>query len=49
MNLVRRQKSSLEDARVLDPAGVPCKPENYPEILEHLSDVGFYLKDVNSR
>ena len=49
MNLVRRQKSSLEDSRVLERAVIPCKPENYPEILEHLSDVGFYLKDVNSR
>ena len=30
-------------------AAVPCDPANYPEILEHLADVYFYVKDVNSR
>lgn len=28
---------------------VPCDPDNLPEILEHLADVYFYVKDVNSR
>ena len=49
MNLVRRHKSSLQDSRQLDREAVPCNPVNYPEILEHLADVCFYLKDVNSR
>jgi AraC-like DNA-binding protein len=30
-------------------ASVPFDPANVPEILDHLADVYFYLKDVNSR
>ncbi|HEY2979701.1 MAG TPA: hypothetical protein VGJ22_00850, partial [Anaerolineales bacterium] len=28
---------------------IRCDPDNLPEILEHLADVYFYVKDVNSR
>ncbi len=30
-------------------AVLACDPDNLPEILDHLADVYFYLKDVNSR
>jgi AraC-like DNA-binding protein len=30
-------------------AAIRCDPDNLPEILDHLADVYFYVKDVNSR
>ncbi|WP_119302813.1 AraC family transcriptional regulator [Dongia deserti] len=30
-------------------ATIPCDPDNLPELLDHLADVYFYVKDVNSR
>jgi AraC-like DNA-binding protein len=30
-------------------AAIRCDPDNLPEILDHLADVYFYVKDVNSK
>jgi AraC-like DNA-binding protein len=30
-------------------AAIRCAPDNLPEILDHLADVYFYVKDVNSK
>jgi AraC-like DNA-binding protein len=50
MNLVRRQTHDRYDAPAQGPdEAIPCHPDNLPEILDHLADVYFYVKDVNSR
>jgi AraC-like DNA-binding protein len=50
MNLVRRERHGRFEPRDPDrEAVVPCHPDNVPEILDHLADVYFYVKDVNSR
>ncbi len=47
MNLVRLTgEAAVRPARDAPP---PCVPENLPEILDHLADVYFYVKDVDSR
>jgi AraC-like DNA-binding protein len=49
-NFVGRQKQDGERPRHQDRGAViRCDPDNLPEILEHLADVYFYVKDVNSR
>src|SRR5262245_8838632 len=55
MNFAARQRQSRDESRtnVRDPvrssASLPCSPDNLPEILDHLPDVYFYVKDVESR
>ena len=49
MNLVRRQTGVGVESREPCRELVPCDPVNFPEILEHLADVYFYLKDADSR
>src|ERR1043165_4408586 len=50
MNLVRRQAHERYESPVHDRDEViPCHPANLPEILDHLADVYFYVKDINSR
>jgi AraC-like DNA-binding protein len=50
MNLVRRQTHDRYESPVHGPdEAIPCHPDNLPEILDHLADVYFYVKDVNSR
>jgi PAS domain S-box-containing protein len=50
MNLVRRQAHERYESPVHDRDEViPCHPDNLPEILDHLADVYFYVKDINSR
>jgi AraC-like DNA-binding protein len=50
MNLVGRHRQGSEEIRVSErDAVIPCDPQNLPEILDHLADVYFYVKDVNSR
>src|ERR1041385_1099361 len=39
----------LVASRTETEAAIPCDPVNVHEILEHLADAYFYLKDVNSR
>jgi AraC-like DNA-binding protein len=50
MSFVGRQKQTIGAAH--DPrrdAVIACEPDNLPEILDHLADVYFYVKDVDSR
>src|SRR5215510_7525655 len=50
MNYMGRQTNAREEALHLDRGvSIPCDPDNLPEILDHLADVYFYVKDVNSR
>src|SRR3954467_5536312 len=54
MNLVGRQRHGLDGPLLerslgLSSAGLLCDPANLPEILEHLADVYFYVKDTDSR
>src|SRR3954453_8687517 len=50
MNLARRQRQGRDDSRQnLRDAASPCPPDNLPEILDHLADVYFYVKDIESR
>jgi AraC-like DNA-binding protein len=50
MNLARRQRQVRDDSRQnLRDAASPCPPDNLPEILDHLADVYFYVKDIESR
>jgi PAS domain S-box-containing protein len=50
MNFAGRQRHGRNETRqnVRD-AALPCNPDNLPEILDHLADVYFYVKDVESR
>jgi PAS domain S-box-containing protein len=50
MNFAGRQRHGRDESRqnVRD-AALPCTPDNLPEILDHLADVYFYVKDVESR
>jgi AraC-like DNA-binding protein len=41
--------AQVDVARADRDTTLPCDPDNLPEILDHLADVYFYLKDVNSR
>jgi AraC-like DNA-binding protein len=44
-----RQRVARDEPLHLYRAGsIPCDPDNLPEILDHLADVYFYVKDVNS-
>jgi PAS domain S-box-containing protein len=50
MNFAGRQRQAGgESRRNLRDAVLPCNPDNLPEILDHLADVYFYVKDVESR
>src|SRR6185369_16430586 len=50
MNFAGRQRQARDESRQnLRDAVLPCKPDNLPEILDHLADVYFYVKDVESR
>ena len=50
MNVVERQMRVGGRPRYRErDAAIHCDPANFPEILEHLADVYFYVKDVNSR
>src|ERR1044071_1227619 len=50
MNYVGRQRSARDQLLYHDwGAVIACDPANLPEILDHLADVYFYVKDVNSR
>jgi PAS domain S-box-containing protein len=50
MNFGGRQRQGRDEARRNVRAEVlPCNPDNLPEILDHLADVYFYVKDVESR
>jgi AraC-like DNA-binding protein len=49
MNNMGKQRSARHEPLELDRgAAIPCDPDNLPEILDHLADVYFYVKDVNS-
>jgi AraC-like DNA-binding protein len=49
MNFVARERHSRYEFRDHDrDAVLPCHPDNLPEILDHLADVYFYVKDINS-
>lgn len=49
MNYMGRQRIALNGRQHLDRGPpIPCDPDNLPEILDHLADVYFYVKDVNS-
>jgi AraC-like DNA-binding protein len=43
------QHAQVDVSRSDRDATLPCDPDNLAEILDHLADVCFYLKDVNSR
>jgi AraC-like DNA-binding protein len=50
MNFVEREPDRGCHVRNHDrDAVVPCDPENLPDILDHLADVYFYVKDIDSR
>ncbi|WP_395014775.1 AraC family transcriptional regulator [Dongia sp.] len=50
MNFAGRQRQASDESREHHrDAVLPCKPDNLPEILDHLADVYFYVKDVDSR
>lgn len=51
MNFAGRQRQVQDESRHYDreTALLACDPENFPEILDHLADVYFYLKDADSR
>lgn len=50
MNVMERQRPGAGRLRFQDrDAAIRCEPDNLPEILEHLADVYFYVKDVHSR
>ncbi|GAB2177155.1 AraC family transcriptional regulator [Dongia sp. agr-C8] len=50
MNFAGRQRQAREESRDNHrDAVLPCTPDNLPEILDHLADVYFYVKDVESR
>jgi AraC-like DNA-binding protein len=50
MNFTGKLRNVCDEPRHLDRgAAIPCDPHNLPEILDHLADVYFYVKDVNSR
>ncbi len=50
MNFAGRQRQAQDESREHHrDAVLPCKPDNLPEILDHLADVYFYVKDVDSR
>jgi len=50
MNFAGRHKQGRDESRVSGrDAVLPCHPDNLPEILDHLADVYFYVKDVESR
>jgi PAS domain S-box-containing protein len=42
-------KACAVETPALSDAAPLCDPQNLPEILEHLADVFFYVKDVDSR
>ena len=43
------QRQGRDHARLSGRDVLPCTPDNLPEILDHLADVYFYVKDVESR
>lgn len=50
MNFAGQQRQARDESRRNDREAVPpCNPDNLPEILDHLADVYFYVKDVDSR
>src|ERR1700754_17953 len=50
MNFAGRQRHGRDESRHgVREAALPCNPDNVPEILDHLADVYFYVKDVDSR
>jgi AraC-like DNA-binding protein len=50
MNLVGRQQHHVDvPHEPMRDASLLCDPANLPEILEHLADVYFYVKDPDSR
>jgi len=49
MNYMGRPRhQNVESRDQLRDEVIPCHPDNLPEILDHLADVYFYIKDVNS-
>ncbi len=50
MNFAARQRQARDESERASREAVPlCNPDNLPEILDHLADVYFYVKDVESR
>jgi PAS domain S-box-containing protein len=50
MNFAGRQRQARDLSRDHHrETDLPCTPDNLPEILDHLADVYFYVKDVDSR
>src|SRR3954464_13544125 len=50
MNYAGRQRQGRDESRQNVREAAPlCNPDNLPEILDHLADVYFYVKDAESR